>query len=480
MRSDPGRVIGAPASRITPSTGCMKPAIALSSVDLPQPEGPSTTKRSPAKTSNPTRQVAVTRWSDVLYCSVTPSATSSGPSRPWVPGAALRTLSFTPCTCAILRVPCSAVCGGTVTAAQTCSTLPIVVLSAQQPRWVASGGGGTNGWEDPMNRGLMVVAALVGLLAAPADLFAEATELRVAKQFGSAYMQFFIMQDQKMIEKHAKAAGLGDVSVDWATFRSSDVMNDALISGSVDFVCLGIPGIITIWSKTKGTPSEVKGATGFNVSPLMLLVRDPSIKSLRDFKEGHKIAMPAVKVSMQAIILEMAAAKEFGIDKFNALDHLTVSMAHPDATAAMLGGPSEVVANFSSSPFQYRQMKNPNIRRLLTSTELFDQPLSFNVIGTTSKFRAQNPKLYAAFRAALKEATDFINADKRRAAETYLKLSGDKTPIEEILEILADPAIRYNTRIGGVAEITGFMAKTGTIKNPPADWKEMFFPEALA
>src|SRR5262252_540139 len=450
MRSDPGRVIGAPASRITPSTGCMKPAIALSSVDLPQPEGPSTTKRSPAKTSNPTRQVAVTRWSDVLYCSVTPSATSSGPSRPWVPGAALRTLSFTPCTCAILRVPCSAVCGGTVTAAQTCSTLPIVVLSAQQPRWVASGGGGTNGWEDPMNRGLMVVAALVGLLAAPADLFAEATELRVAKQFGSAYMQFFIMQDQKMIEKHAKAAGLGDVSVDWATFRSSDVMNDALISGSVDFVCLGIPGIITIWSKTRGTPSEVKGATGFNVSPLMLLVRDPAIKSLRDFKEGHKIAMPAVKVSMQAIMLEMAAAKEFGIDKFNALDHLTVSMAHPDATAAMLGGPSEVVANFSSPPFQYRQLKNPNIHVVLKSSDLVPEGVSFNVIATTTKFRADNPKLYGAFLAALREATDIINADKAAAAEIYLKVTGEKTPIAEIKEVLAEPDIVYTTKPAGI------------------------------
>ena len=58
-------------------------------------------------------------------------------------------------------------------------------------------------------------------------------------------------------------------------------------------------------------------------------------------------------------------------------------MAHPDATAAMLGGPSEIIANFSSAPFQYRQMKNPNIRRILTSTDLFDEPLSFNVIAAT-------------------------------------------------------------------------------------------------
>jgi NitT/TauT family transport system substrate-binding protein len=331
-----------------------------------------------------------------------------------------------------------------------------------------------------MRRAFSAFAALFALAALPADARAEATELRVAKQFGSAYMQFFIMQDQKMIEKHAKAAGLGDVSIDWATFRSSDVMNDALISGSVDFVCLGIPGIVTIWSKTKGTPIEVKGATGFNVSPLMLLVRDPAIKSLKDFKEGHKIAMPAVKVSMQAVILQIAAAKELGADKFNALDPLTVSMAHPDATAAMLGGPSEVVANFSSSPFQYRQLKNPNIRRLLTSTDYFNSGLSFNVIATTGKFRSQNPKLYGVFLAALKEATEFINADKKRAAEIYLKASGDKMPVAELAGILDDPAIRYTMRLEGIGPFVDFMAKSGTLKSPPADWRDMFFPEALS
>ena len=327
---------------------------------------------------------------------------------------------------------------------------------------------------------LAIMAALMGALLSPNAARAEANTLRVAKQFGVAYMQFMVMEDQKMIEKHAKEAGLGDITVEFNQFRSSDVMNDALISGSVDFVCLGIPGIITIWSKTKGTPMEVKAATGLNVSPLMLLVRDPAIKSLRDFKDNHKIAMPAVKVSMQAIMLQMAAAKEFGDAKFNALDHLTVSMAHPDATAAMLGGQSEVTANFSSAPFQYRQMKNPNIRRILTSTELFSEPLSFNVIATSSKFRTDNPKLHGAFLAALKEATAFINADKRKAAEIYLKVTKDKTPVEDIMDVLADPAIQYTTKLGGIQSFVSFMAKTGALKNPPADWKDMFFPEALS
>ena len=326
---------------------------------------------------------------------------------------------------------------------------------------------------------LAAVAALTAALIVPKAALAEANIVRVAKQFGIGYMQYMVMQELKLVEKHAKAAGL-DVTTEWATFRSSDVMNDALISGSVDFVSLGVPGIITIYSKTKGTASEVKGVLGLNVSPLMLLVRDPAIKSLKDFKDTHRIALPAVKVSNQAIILQMAAAKEFGDAKYNALDHLTVSMSHPDATAAMLGGQSEITANFSSAPFQYRQMKNPNIRRILTSTELFDEPLSFNIIATTAKFRGENPKLYAAFRAALKEATDLINADKRKGAEIYLKATGDKTPIDDMMDVLADPAIIYNTKVGGIGSFVGFMGRVGTLKNPPADWKDMFFPEALA
>src|SRR5215470_11852163 len=125
-----------------------------------------------------------------------------------------------------------------------------------------------------------VAAALAVALACPQNANAEANTLRVAKQFGVAYLQFMVMEDQKMIERQAKAAGLGDISVEFAQFRSSDVMNDALLSASVDFVSLGIPGIITIWSKTRGMPIEVKGATGLNVSPLMLLVRDPAIESI--------------------------------------------------------------------------------------------------------------------------------------------------------------------------------------------------------
>src|SRR5262249_49555735 len=56
----------------------------------------------------------------------------------------------------------------------------------------------------------------------------------------------------------------------------------------------------------------------------------------------------------------------------------------------------------------------------------------------------------------------------------------EKTPVEEIMEVLADPAIQYTTKVGGIQSFVGFMARVGTLKNPPADWRDMFFPEALA
>src|ERR1044072_6326937 len=156
-------------------------------------------------------------------------------------------------------------------------------------------------------------------------------------------------------------------------------------------------------------------------------------------------------------------------------------MSHPDATAAMRGGQTESTATFSSAPFQYRQLKNQNIKLLLNSKDLFlDDPMSFNVVAATSKFKNDNPKLFAAFVAGMKEATDIINDDKRKGAEIYIKVSGEKTTVDDIMEALADKDIVYNNKVDGIRAFVDFMAKTGSLRNPPANWRDMFFPEAFA
>jgi NitT/TauT family transport system substrate-binding protein len=320
--------------------------------------------------------------------------------------------------------------------------------------------------------------AVMAILATSAiTAHAEVSTLRAAKQFGLGYIQYMIMEDQKLVEKYAAAAGLGSITVEWNTFRSSDVMNDALISGGVDFVSLGVPGMMTIWDRTKGN-MDVRGAAGLNTMPIALMVRDDAVKSLKDFSDRHRIAMPAVKVSNQAILLQMAAEKEFGVGQHNKLDELALTMSHPDATIAMISGNKEVTANFSSVPFQQRQAKTPGIRKLMTSTDILGGPFTFNVVATTSKFRTENPKLYKAYLDALAEATQFANADKKAAAEIYLKVSKDKSPVDEIVGLLSDPEFKLTTKVSAVEPMIQFMARTGTFKNKPTSAKDLLFPEA--
>ena len=121
-----------------------------------------------------------------------------------------------------------------------------------------------------MMRSLAAATIAVFALANAQPAAAEATTLRAAKQFGLGYVQFMIMEDLKLAEKHAQAAGLGDIKVEWNTFRSSDVMNDALLSGSVDFVSLGVPGLMTIWDRTKGIIDGIAYAVLFLPSMAIL------------------------------------------------------------------------------------------------------------------------------------------------------------------------------------------------------------------
>jgi NitT/TauT family transport system substrate-binding protein len=323
-------------------------------------------------------------------------------------------------------------------------------------------------------RFVRIAAACAAALLVAGAARAEVKEVHAAKQYGLGYIQLVLMEDGKLVEKHAKAMGLGDVAVSWSTFRSSDVMNDALISGNVDFVSLGIPGIATIWAKTRGN-IDVRGATGFNAAPLLLVTRNPRIQSIRDFTEKDRIAVPAVKVSNQAILLQMAAAKEFGEASWAKLDPLTVSMAHPDALNALLSGGGEIESYFSSPPFQYKALEKPGVRKILNSYDVVGGKISFNVIATTAKFRRDNPKTYDAYLAALKEATQMVIADKRAAAETYVRVTKDKTPVDELVSMLNDPDVEFTTRPLATLKIVDFMHKTGAIKVKPESWKDLFF-----
>jgi len=303
---------------------------------------------------------------------------------------------------------------------------------------------------------------------------AETNEIRCAQQYGTSYLALMLMQDQKLIEKHAKQAGLGDVKVTWAKLGGPGAMNDALLSGGLDFGTGGVPSLITLWAKTAGTPMEVRGVGALNDMPNELITNNPKVKTLKDFGPGDKIAVTTVKISTQALLLQMAAAKEFGEKSFDKLDPLTVSMPHPDATAALLSGSGSITAHFASPPFLYQEMAK-GLKSVISSYDILGGPATFNVVWSTKKFHDQNPKAYQAFVAAFQEATDLINKDKKAAAETYKRMSGTSESVDALVKQLDDPKVKFTLEPHRLNVTAEFMHKVGRINKKPSSWKDLFF-----
>lgn len=321
--------------------------------------------------------------------------------------------------------------------------------------------------------GLAMFAGAAGASVAPA----AAQEVRFARQFSMGYLQFNVMEKRKLLEKHAAAAGLKDVKVVWATFNSPAAMNDALLSGSVDIVSGGVPGLLTIWARTKGTPIAVKGITAFSSQPVLLNGRDPAIKAIGDFKADHKIAVPAPKVSLQAMILQMAAAKQWGKDQYAKLDGLTVGMTPPDATIAILADNPSITAVFSVPPFQQQQLASKKVHTILNSYDVFGGPHTFTVAWTSTQFRDKNPALYKALVAAFAEATELLNKDATEAAAGWIENVRSKLPLATVKAIATGPQVRWTMTPESTMKFAEFMGGVGSIKVVPADWKELFFPE---
>jgi NitT/TauT family transport system substrate-binding protein len=318
---------------------------------------------------------------------------------------------------------------------------------------------------------------LAVLLLACGSAAAESPEVNVAQQYGVSFLPLMVMERDKLVEKHARAAGLGELKLSWVKVAGPSVMNDGVVSGALQFIAVGAPSLITLWDKTRDSVG-VKGVSAMTTYPLYLNVRNPAVKSIRDFSDKDRIVVPSVKVSTQAILLQMEAAKAFGDANYARLDPWTVGLSHPDGLLAITNNTGGVDAHFTSSPFHEQEMKLPGIRLLMTSYDILGGPATAVVIAASTKYRDANPKTYKAFFDALKEAIDTINKDKRAAAKVYLEQAKDtKDSVDDIYAMISAPDYAYTLTPQKVYKTAEFMNKIGTVKTKPASWKDLFFPE---
>ncbi|MFL9927572.1 ABC transporter substrate-binding protein [Herbaspirillum lusitanum] len=316
----------------------------------------------------------------------------------------------------------------------------------------------------------------LSLLAASVSAHAEG-QLRIAEQFGIVYLLLNVAQDQKLIEKHGKANGV-DIKVDWIKLSGGSAVNDALLSGSIDIAGAGVGPLLTIWDRTVGR-QNVRGVASLGNFPYYLISNNPNVKSLADFSDKDRIALPAVGVSVQSRVLQFASAKLWGDAQYNKLDKISIAVPHPDATAAIISGGTEISAHFGNPPFQELELAgNPKAHIVLNSYQVLGGPSSATVLYATEKFRKDNPKTYGAFLGALDEAAKFISAHPEQAADIYLKVSKANTDRNLLIKIIRNPEVEFKIAPQNTYSLADFMHRVGAIKNKPASVKDYFFDDA--
>lgn len=302
------------------------------------------------------------------------------------------------------------------------------------------------------------------------------TAIAITRQPGILYLASHVMETQKLIEKEAAKEGVDGVTVEWRTFSGGGAQTDALLSGNVDIVNTGTGNLLLLWDRTRG---KVKGIITSSAQPVIMVSNDERIKTLKDIGESDKIAVPTVGVSTQAILLQMAAAQMYGDDQIKKFDPNTVQMGHPDAVASIANPNHEVKNHFSAPPFQYLELKQKGVHKVIDSREIIGGALTQATFFTTTAFADANPKLITAVQKATEQAIAFIRADPNAAIEAYKTISGDKASLEDLQAILKEPNMdEWRTDPQGTMKFAEHLYKVGTLKTLPKAWTDYYLPQS--
>jgi NitT/TauT family transport system substrate-binding protein len=307
-----------------------------------------------------------------------------------------------------------------------------------------------------------------------------ATPVRFVQQKGLLYLPLDLMLTGGILQKEADKASAGKLDGTTQQVNGPSAVTDALLSGAADFGTIALPGLINMWEKTRGTPNEFRAVGTMSNGPMTLYTINPNVKSIADFTDADRIAIPTIKTSFNAIMLQMAAEKLWGEAGAEKLDHLTVQMGPPDSIAAISSGfgKAPITAHIGTEPFTSRGLKTPGARVLLDSHEVFGGFLTQICLVATRRFKEANPAAFKAVGAALEESIKVANADKRAAVTLWKDVQKTSESVDELLAFITDPRFAYTSEPQRIQHLTAFLRRRGRLKAPIESWKDVFWETA--
>jgi len=327
---------------------------------------------------------------------------------------------------------------------------------------------------------IATVAGGMGLLAAPSIVGAQAPLMvKFVQQRGLLYLPIDEMVTGGILQQEATKLGLGKVEATAQTLSGPAPVIDALLSGSADYGTAALPSLLTLWDKTHGTPNEVKAVGTVSNGAMVLYTINPNVKTIADFTEQDRIAVPSVRISFNAMMLEMAAEKIWNDP--HKLDHLTVGLGHPDAVAALSAGygKAAITAHIAVQPFTDRGLKLPGAHVVADSRDVFGGPLTQITLLATKQTKEKNPILFQAVANALNESIKVANADKRAAAILWKNAQKASESVDDLVALLSDSGFEFTAQPHRIAYFAAFLNRIGSLKAKVGDWKELFWETAF-
>jgi NitT/TauT family transport system substrate-binding protein len=325
----------------------------------------------------------------------------------------------------------------------------------------------------------------VATLASGASLLAPAiagaqTPLKVGfvQQRGLLYLPVDLMVSGGILQQEATKLGLGQVEATATTLNGPGPVIDAILSGAADYGTVALPSLLTLWEKTRGTPNEVKAVGTVSNGAMTLYTVNPNVKTIADFTEKDRIAVPTVRISFNAMMLQMAAEKLWNDP--HRLDNLTVALGHPDAVTALSAGYDKAIitAHIAVQPYTDRGLKLPGAHVVADSRQVFGGPLTQITLIASKQTKEKNPALFKAVANALEQSIKIAGADKQAAAVLWKNVQKASESVDELVAQLNDPGFEFTAQPHRIAFFAAFLNRIGSMKAKLGDWRELFWETA--
>ncbi len=295
-----------------------------------------------------------------------------------------------------------------------------------------------------------VIALIVLILTGCQGTQSEEKTLIIAEQYGLAYAPLAVMQAKNFVEEIDP-----DLTIEWAKAGNTTVIREMMLAGKVDIGFMGIPPFLI--ARDKGMEWEI--FMGLSQAPIGLVSSNPRIQSLEDIQATDRVALPQPG-SIQHILLAIAAERELG--DAARFDQQLVTMKHPDGMSAMLAG-QELQLHFTSPPFIFMELDEPNTHLVLTGTEAMGGPFTFIIGAAPKRVLDEKADSLAVLNQALQKAMAFMRDEPE---ETISILSESYQLEPEVLKsYLENPELIYTDEIEGLETFIDFMDRNGYLEN---------------